>query len=486
MRKTVAVFLLLAVLAGGLLCAAADRLCEDLYQVEMPCRTLSGDPAAAAGLVADIEMDVDWRLFWHTRLTPQAAPETTFRYQRAAHGPDPFISQPTLDIGPYAQGGFGSEYGLALDGSDGWVTQSAGGMEALYAAIAARTPAGGSRSETVRLADALPYYPLAITLQLDADFWHNYYVADPDAPTDREYTSEQDLRVLLADWLQLPIDAADCPELTVTKDTEGRVVSVDLNSQSAPSLATVSAILPLNAQQQGSCLFAFSGDWALQHPSAMGWGVYCLPYSAGQDAPGSYAVYPQQLCCVLPLADGERVLAMAPSHEGDAALVVSRTLTDCRLTVLDTATRQPTYQLALPLAPSPDGNSGLPSCSIATGDGFAVIEADGQLAVVARGEKDDWQLAFCADLAAAEQAVAWQGWQRKAPQSLAWDGRRLALGCYLQDAQGELGVMLAVWEAGDLTWLGCYDTSLDCNRGAAGWVGTVEEAPPLAWGQTEG
>lgn len=486
MRKTIALFLLLAVLAAGGLCAAAGRLRDDMCRVEMPCETLAGEAAAAAGLVADVGMTVDWRLFWHSEWTPQAAPRTTFSCQRASRRPDPFTSRPALDIQPYAQGGFSSEYGLALDGSEEWVMRSAGGLEELYAAVAARTLAGESRSEALPLANLLPYYPLSLTLQLDENFWHDYYVADPAAPQDGEYSSAQDLRALLAEQLQLPVDPADCPELTVTKDAAGRVVSVNLSSQSVPSLACVSAILPFDAEGQGSCLFAFAGDWVLQHPPALGWGVYCLPYTDGQDSPGQYAVYPQQLSLALPLEKGERVLDMVPASEGDAALVVSQTAAgDCRLRVLDAATRQPTQQLALPLVPKKDGNSSLPVCTVTAGSGFAVVTAGGRMAVLARGEGGDWQLAFCADLAAAEQAVARQGHKWEGQQSLAWDGRRLALGRYLQDAEGNWGMMLAVWDADGLCWLGCCDSSLDCNRAADGWVVATEDAPPLSWRRTE-
>lgn len=456
MRKFAAAFLLLAALSAGVLGWAAVRMTDGLYRVEVPCRTLLGDPSAAAGLEADVSLEVDWRLLWHTVLTAQGAPETAFRFVRAGEAPDPFASQPSLDIGPYSTGGFGSEAGLPLDGSVPWVTQQLGGMEALYAEIAARTPAGTSHSETVRLAEALPYYPLEISLQLGENFWEGYYVAD--APG-------QDLRGLLAGRLQIPADGADCPELTVTKDAAGRVTAISLSENGAPVLETASAILPPDARQRGVCLFAFAGGWAAAHPPGLGWGVYGLPYGAGEDTP-DFAVYPRQLSLVLPLEAGERVLAMAPAAEGDAALLVSEDAAGCFLTVLDAGGERP-QRLTLPLTPPRETDGGRPACTVTAGSGFAVIGAGDRLAVVTCGS-GVWQLAFCAGTDAAQRAVARQGWTWAASDGpgFAWDSR---------------GVMLAVWDAGGLGWLGTYDIGLACNRGSQSPVCTAQRAPALCW-----
>ena len=74
MRRALAAFLVFAALSAGLLLGASAVLSPQGDQIEVACRTLAGEPSAAAGLTLTAERTCGDHQFWVATL-PARAPE---------------------------------------------------------------------------------------------------------------------------------------------------------------------------------------------------------------------------------------------------------------------------------------------------------------------------------------------------------------------------------------------------------------------------
>ncbi len=478
MRK-IAVFFAVLLLAAGV-CAGSVIARMSAAQTDVALtRTVSwGDEAAAAGLQVTANVKLNSRLFWRTCFAADGSsgPETVFDYFNSRQE-DLFANTDKgyFYLFDYARMGMSSNQAIDLDNPydnpdriDA-VDATLDGLAPLIRAVAANTPAGQTHKETLRLADHMEYYPLAVDINL------------------REHSELtvaggiSGLMQALRKAFPIPVSPNDCPEIEVTKNAAGEIVGVNVNNslngkgdsfyctslivEDAAPAATAEGV-----ERTGSILFAVYGDALEQAAIPGGCSIYRLPWQVvsrkgGQDNRSTYhstQLLPGDLEPAYPLEPGDWLLHL--SEANGALLLLTRRADACLLTVLDMASGKELQCIPLPQSLQGIDPGAELNYVLLQGDLLLVLLSDGQFTLLQH--TGSWQPVLTGNHKDT-QPHGVHLFQYPNNTSLAWDGSRLAVAGYAAqwyDPDGTT-VHLGIFDETGLLHAACWASSLGRNEG---------------------
>ncbi len=469
-----AVLLAACVGAGAVIYTASAR-----QSAVVLTQTVShGDAAAAAGLQLTTSVKLDNQVFWHTRFAPDgtAGPDTDFCYYTERQRDDfTRTDKGYFYLFDYARMGMSSNQPIDLDDPydydmpyEDWtqdtvdsVSTTLEGLAPVIKLVAENTAPGETHAETVRLADYMDYYPLAVDLRL-----HDQGVT---------YINPTNMMKELRQAFPIPVDPSDCPEISVTKDTAGNIVSLNVGGGAAgktDELYCVNLVvedhhIPTDTvAAKGRILFALCGTAAQKADFPGGYGIYAMPWQEAifADLGSSFEtrVFPRiEFFCPL---DPEETLLWMDEFDGKLLLVTRRDDT-CTLRLLDMTTGEELYALPLPQSMRDMAERTELQNLLICEEYVLVLFSDGGFALAEKAG-DGLRVGLTGNYRAAE-AVGLDLFYSFNATALAWDGERLAVACH--DAQwyepGGCNIHLAVFDATGLAFGGIWQNSLGRSEG---------------------
>ena len=484
MKARAIVLLLCLVLAAGGVVYAAQELHGQREAVSVTETTVTGDRSAAAGLVARQKARSGMALYWDLTIPLDDPAAATAAFSRPVpKGADEWTSPDSsawFHIQSAALGGSGTYFvsGVAfddLDDSDLGLT----GLWPLLTAVYDRTPAGESRTETLRLRDYLTYYPFSVDLTLGLSS-EDYGTAEPVQGYDNVsyYGTDgtEDVTQAINDYFRFPIAEDATLEVKLDKDGEGRIVEISCT----PDDDHFSSLDPLSLELSDGLWFSFYrwDDGVLDYSEVPGgYGLYHLPVTLEQGRYGlTLTPRPDRLETVVSLPDGASAVDLRRSADGTALLLTWSFGMELHCTMVDRATGAVRQDLLLPFGAGEYGD-----WEDATASLRDLVEQDGLLLFTTNAS-----FALCGQEADGTYRVLCHGALTDTiaePGYLAWDGERLALA----QLQGVTGLDLAVYDAaGVVQYVGQYRTSLNEGlRFQTDRLGTDEDFWAIDYNDTE-
>lgn len=216
MRKCLILYAVLLLCALVFLSAAMAAVDSGKTAITVTETTLTGDAAAAAGLIVEQFQNADHRLFWHTTYEAAAEPEpeTEFEFGQSRYEEELTVPTPFVDV-QLASLNFGMSGAIDLEKytTDPGYDPNIRAMEPVRD-VANRTPVGESRTEVVSLGNYYDVYPL----QVHGDVWFFTLIEDSI------YNQQQQF---LEDYFSIPVPEEELLEITVTRDHKGNVMDVN-------------------------------------------------------------------------------------------------------------------------------------------------------------------------------------------------------------------------------------------------------------------
>ena len=169
MKKVIVFLLVMALAIGGIGFAHAAVTASQDDLVLYPTIQV-GDPAVLEGLTAGLTFACGDHLIWKTDYPFGGEAGTEFRYHRKPVQPPTTYSHNTMDV--WLNGGMSSSV------SGGCFSPRASEYGNLLDAVAKETPAGGSRTMTLRMADYVGHYRPDYQLRYDDE--RRYCTEDAD------------------------------------------------------------------------------------------------------------------------------------------------------------------------------------------------------------------------------------------------------------------------------------------------------------------
>lgn len=322
MKKAFAVFAVCLLLAAGAGLFGMNLLHEDRDQVEVTAATLSGDPAAAEGLVATQAAHLNDQLRWDLTIPldrPEESTAETTKTWTTGQTDSPGAVSIYANV-PSSQSYLMSAPSPQLpDLGAAWQT-----VQPLLQAIADRTEAGQTHTETLRLADHCTVYPFSVELRLP-------YTADLTEDLDRTWQ----------DFFAFPVPADETWTVTVQKSTQGNLQKIDMEVPAtyAPNFLSAYArdrvFFTLDGSSSGACVNAPGG-----------FGLYALGQTV--DADGQVWAEADALFNVFPLSQGTEVVDLSATPDGQYLLLTTCQGQTCTLRLLHPETMEVLQTLPVP------------------------------------------------------------------------------------------------------------------------------------------
>lgn len=432
MRKSLGFTFFLFLLSTAILCGSYGWVNQAKDDVVIEESVVYGDKSAAEGIAVTNRTTCDYHLFWNTvyRVGGDLSVSTTFTFSQARLEERNRADQPALSL--YSNTDFGiSGNNLDLE-AEHYSPETA--MKPVIA-VAERTPAGGTREETVFLRDYYEFYPL--TLDMDIQ--------------DTRLAMNQEIRLAFADYLRIPIDPGHQVKISVTKDDEGNIIEV--NSSTVSGWAELSAA---SAATDSGCYFALSAvndqGVAIPLPAELS-GIHYLPF----EKKGEFLLPAVgQMRLVYPLDQRTRVLHLGQSA-GSRLLLLTRKDRAATLSVIDQETRQ-----LLQKIPLLKGREEVIVREIQQKDSYLLpIFSDGSFSLLTDEPESGYKIQLSGNLFAGE------GLDPDLPYydlTADYDGRRLAVAFYQYHRQWDDSLCrtyLLVYGREGLIYAGQYDHSAD-------------------------
>ena len=430
MRRSVNLIFLLTLLSAGILTGGTLVLGGRGDQVTVTARTLAGDPSAAEGLTVNLPLVLEDCLFWDLSF-PADHPEqavTQFRYD--PEGEPPVYTSGSASVGLLMNHSI-------VDHRDPLGEGNHPDWTAMLEELATGMRPDSQRHCAATLTDYMECWPMEAYL--------------PDCAL-----SSKVLNQLMTDYFAIPIPQDYEAEFELTVDSQGTLTRAVCYGDD-------------RYQFQGSTwcfetpqgyLFTFSNtyyDWE-QNESLLldgsrlpaGWGLYRLTVNG--DSTGG------QLETVYSLPEGSEILDFLAAGDQSAYFLLTREEGMLRLRVFD---RSIALQDTFDLLPMEEGDHYIQTYW--GGDFLVPILYVGgpdscRLAVVAPGSQG-WQPHFTFSLAE-QAALGFGGISRQDtswyPLAMDYAHGRLTI----RDGNGGANFYLAVYDGGELAYLGTYESSL--------------------------
>lgn len=465
MKRTPSLVLLLALLSAGALTGSTLALQSKSDQVSVTAQTLAGDPSAAEGLTVNLPLVLEDCLFWDISF-PADHPEqavTQFRYDPEGEPPvytkgsasvDLLLGSNVIYLDPLEEGNDPRWIAMLEDLSTGMRPDS-------------------QRHCTALLTDYMEFWPMEAYL--------------PDCPL-----SSKVLNQLMSDYFTIPIPQDYEAEFELTVDSQGKLTRVTCYGDNRYWFQGITWCF----ETPQGYLFTFSNAYYARERNESllldgsrlpaGWGLYRLTVN-GDNTGG-------QLETVYSLPEGSEILDFLAAGDQSAYFLLTREEGMLRLRVFDQDTvLQDTFDLL------PMGEDDHYMQTYSGGDFLVpIVYGEGpdsyRLAVVAAGSQG-WQPHFTFSLA--EQAALGLGGISRledywCPLAMDYADGRLAI----RDKNGGANFSLAVYDGGELAYLGTYESSLTIpavlqtefdlasNQSSVCHLPMVAALPLICWSET--
>ena len=462
MKKVIVFLLAIALAIGGIGAAHAAVTASQDDLVLYPTIQV-GDPTVLDGLTAGLTFACGNHLIWKTDYPFGGEAVTEFIYHRKPIQPPTTYSHNTMDV--WLNGGMSSSV------SGGFFSPRASEYGNLLDAVAKETPAGGSRTMTLRMADYVSHYLPDYQLRYEDDTRHCSEDADLYALLilEEPYTGSF---VPLMQAFRFPVQPDHIMAVTVGKDSADRIVDIGLSPENGPELHFLSDI-----SDQGVWfvpVFRDENGAPLPYESPAGHGIYFIPWkhddlylwSEGQPEPVTLDVKKARLC--YPLDEDLRIEHMVIDAEAGTARMLTLEDGQYFLTTCDLESGKETARLnILPFDPDdPDTTANFSR----EGDYLLLLLQSNIALTDAAGET--------LLLTAPESKEHHFGARYFDPDTgdLRFDGETLILADTAWFREGSLWA--AAWRQDELVYYGEYDCSI--TRGNDNWYYsyvTAEEYP---------
>lgn len=243
MKRALTLTLVLALLGGIGLAAAAVTVGSQADQVTVSAQILYGDPADAEGLTVHQQVEYDNHIRWDITYQPGEAPaaETEFsfsptmfhdEYEPYYQGmciqclPDYHQSYTSLESGKVQVNSAKDQYGARAE--------ELVGINKAYHELYEETEAGEDGTKIIHLADYYDYYPLQFHLNHpNHDTWWNWslefdYLASEEG-------AARDSRLAISEYFRIPVLEEETLELDIRKQADGQLWSTGYGSTDSDS-----------------------------------------------------------------------------------------------------------------------------------------------------------------------------------------------------------------------------------------------------------
>lgn len=448
MRKAAFLTILLLILAGAGLGAAAVNVNGPRADVVLTEERFCGDPSAAGGLELQLNAHLSYNLFWNTTLSFDTEPKTETAYT--------FTADNTYEQYPETYSGLNLESDISVGSfrnypDDGELT----GIDAAFWELYKNAPDDGTEvSMKVKLADYYEYYPFSFSFDapgchLHLDTQRLGETADPE-PGTGEYVWAR-----LRDYFRIPVPEDETARLHLNKDGKGGL-SYGYSQSGNYSFYTWSVLTG------DACYFVFNnlnGDGAAVDTSLIpgGFGLYRLPYEAdtygNNNAAGKSGIRIDELAMVYPIDPNVKIAGLYTDPEKEHILLHTMEGDRYIVSVISLDTMECVQRLVL------WDDAGLSGYVYGSGDDFFVMaldRAEGEsfkesyFSVIARNGDGVYETCFTVPKGETELY---------GNRVMAFDGERLAIASIR--AYESCGVELAVYDPGGLAYYAEFNSSLD-------------------------
>lgn len=477
MRKTLVLFLVLALVCGCGAVLAAQAVSAPRADVAFREEVVSGDPAAAAGLEAVYDVRMNDRLIWDSTLRFSGNDytyDTAFRYVPRGEEADPQltyngvmidlirdagITGSDLDVNPY---GYGTAFRQLLDD----------------------TEPGSTGTTVIRVADYYEEYPLRFTVDLP-----DFTFSDMDDAEEEARYPEPMARTCraLREFFRIPTLPDEYLELDVDKNVDGTCSSRGLSSVDkgdAFNLSTESVLT------EGGCYFWFSnrtrnGKTVDTSRIPGGYGVYLLPLVESQWSDWAEGMLPDPdgLRVFYPVDPAAEILHAGLSRDETRLLLYTRENGKYMLRVIGLSSGELLQELTIAACSGDADEEWLNIFELP--DFICLRQSDSTLYVLTEREDGQYQLALQCPLTGADDL--W--FTTSGANTMAFDGTRLVIAgnntryaayaggtVYKQLSDGaevtlypnedfysydSCGLYLLVFDASGLIYRGVYYSSLE-------------------------
>lgn len=436
MRKSLTFVLLLLLVATGSFGYIHGSVDASKDAVVIDETVLYGDKSMAEGLVVDISVDCDNRLFWDTRYTVGEKPEisTTFTFSQTQRQPEQ--TGPTFHIGLD-----GTFHGWGASGSN--LDLRAETYPLPVRDVAARTKPGENRTETVYVKDYYDFYPISVGFERPPGFAVN-----------------EDTNNLFADYFKFPIHPEHQVEINIEKNAAGSVCSIGLSSVQGTNVYshTISTVTTSHCFFTFTC---FTEEGQLLDTSHIpgGCGVYRFPRHTES---GVHILTADELQTVFPLDEQARVVSLETSQDESKLLLVTSEDEDYMLTVIDATTLVELQKLRIMRADTESSGPWVPMLRnfYIYEDYIVPVSSDNRFVVLALNAEGDYEVQFEASLSEIE------GHESAFSSELgtSYNGKELAVAAFHYNYSRPRSICsfyLAVYADAGLAYAGRYQHSLD-------------------------
>lgn len=458
MKKAFAVFAVCLLLTAGVGLFGMNLLHEDRDQVEVTAATLSGDPAAAEGLVATQAAHLNDQLRWDLTIPLDRPEETTVLFDSRWSPDAPAFDPLSLDISTPMNASYGFS-GHTLEQLTADVTDLYP-LAPMLEDVFSRAPRGQTYIETVSPRDYWEVYPLRANVYgLEGTFRHW---------EEESLALDQGIR----DFFSFPIPEDTLWTVIMETDETGNILSLEVSDPDYSfGLGTLSVSI------DNVLFFTFDQYTAADFSNTPGgFGLYRLPLpqpqQSGLPAEGQTVSLPDpaDLANVFPLPEEVKVLDLSLDHDGTALLLTYCLGSDYHYLVLDPQTMEVLQTLDIPAEDqvsrfqNEDGDweqevyPGI--VDTLAGENFLLFYGAEALHLFSL-DQGTYTYAFSAPMT---ESLRWGDHYLTG----AWNGETLALGVLRSENYSLVtGLTLSLFRQGELIYQGRYDTSLDSGPGQA-------------------
>ena len=458
MRKSMGVFMGLLVILISVSAVSFAAVNKTGYEIEIDEEVLYGDKSVAEGLVLEIPVSMNFRLFWETFYTvgEQHTPQTeVWLKPMGYHEPEE---------------GNGNRFTLEMNSGEGSTTtgnmeldvRAPYGMEIPFMEVAERTASGESHTERVRYRDYREYYPFIASVVIDFQ---------ECVGEDRDSRAEQD--AFLGE-IKIPIPEDCYIDITIHKNEDGGVYGYDYNMIDGrlARLGTFHVVTDDAMYYVVDARHLAEGGIEVPVEGMEDWyGIYKMKYRIVQN--GDFEVVEPDLNNigrVIPLDTDVRLLDMRTSEDGSKMLLFTAEQDVSYLNVIDFETLETVQRIEL--FPAADE---VVSSEVINKDGFLVwiaknylMASDYRMAVLTESEAGRYELKFTGALWP-EEVREELGSLHTSLREIAvdYDGEKLAIiypqpYYYRHERQNEKGTCLfwlMVYDESGMLYLGEYAAS---------------------------
>lgn len=345
MRKSFVLFLLMLTLAVACLPWAHTQVDKQKNAVELYEKTQWGDVSAAEGLAIEATTHMDHHLFWKTDFWPatDAEPATDFTFAQQERI-DIQENRPQLSV-ELVSGNFGVSGAIDLEAERRQTNDY--GTRMLWEPVvdvASRTENGQRHTETVPLRKYYDHYPMTLSFDLGDGEW---------LMDDRNMGKSE----TLTEYFAIPVPEEQMLTVTVEKNRDGTVISVESQCQDAAGAWFPDGIGLEGVMTQQGGYFVISQNLSGQERYAEvvnsprlaeDYGIYYFPLQWRQEEWGRlYEPDLAGLCNVFPIKKGADALHLFYDSDEDELLLLTEEENHLWVTVIQRKTMKQLQRLEL-------------------------------------------------------------------------------------------------------------------------------------------